>query len=253
MGKPGGRNRFSNDPPPVIGHRGAAGHAPENTLVSIQKAFDLGARWVEFDVMLSADGVPILFHDDKLKRITGQKGLTAEHTLAQLKKLDAGRWFAPAFAGEPIPTLTEALALLAKLGMGANVEVKPTKGLEAETGRVVGAALARDWPDNLPAPLISSFSTAALRSFAAAAPAYPRALLVWPMPKDWRRQLEDLGCVAMHCLSRKLREPRARDVLAAGYGLRAFTVNHAGRARQLFEWGVDGVFTDYPDRILKIL
>ena len=239
--------------PKVIGHRGAAGHAPENTLASIRRAAQLGASWVEFDVMLSGDDQPILFHDDKLGRVTDGRGLVAEHSLSSLRKLDAGRWFGEAFAGERIPTLAEALALLDELGLGANVEIKPSKGRAAETGAVVGRALARHWPARLPAPVISSFSETALRTFAQEAPAFPRALLVWPVPDDWRRRLSDLECVALHCLSRRLRERRAREVIAAGYGLRCFTVNDPRRARQLFDWGVDAVFSDFPDRILKIL
>jgi len=238
--------------PAVIGHRGAAGYAPENTLASIQKAFDLGVRWVEFDVMLSGDDVPVLFHDDKLTRLTDGRGLTAETAFDDLKRLDAGRWFGPGFAGERIPTLVEAVALLADLGLGANVEIKPSEGRDAETGRIAAEVLSDIWPDTLPMPLISSFSPVVLRAFADAAPVFPRALLVFPIPDDWRRQLADLGCVALHAVSRRLRERRAREVITAGYDLRVFTVNNPERARQLFGWGVAGVFTDYPDRVLAL-
>jgi len=254
---PSRRNRFSeapHDPPPrVIGHRGAAGHAPENTLIAIRTAADLGVAWVEFDVKLSADGVPVLFHDDTLERTTDGRGRVANHSVDQLSELDAGRWFGRDFAGESIPSLDNAMALLAAKGLGANVEIKPTKGHDAETGHVVGAALAKRWPDSLPPPLISSFSTPALKAAAEAAPALRRALLVFGVPDDWRRRMEDLDCVALHCLSRKLREGRAREIIAAGYTLRCFTVNRPGRARQLLAWGVDGIISDYPDRILKTL
>ncbi|MBT3660936.1 MAG: glycerophosphodiester phosphodiesterase [Rhodospirillaceae bacterium] len=254
MAKGYGLNRFSAHPDAlrVIGHRGAAGHAPENTLASLRKAAELGVRWVEFDVMLSGDGVPVLFHDDKLARTTNGRGWLAGHDLAALKRLDSGSWFGPRFAGEPIATLSEALVVLSELGLGANIEVKPSTGLDSETGRVVGAALKGGWPAGIPAPVISSFSTEALRTFADAAPEFSRALLVWPVPHDWRKQLDDLGCQALHCLSRRLREARAREIIAAGYALRCFTVNNPRRAQQLFKWGVDGVFSDYPDRILKI-
>jgi len=236
--------------PRIIGHRGAAGHAPENTLASIQKAFNLGASWVEFDVMLSGDDVPILFHDDKLDRVTNGHGLTAETPLADLRALDAGSWFDPRFSGERIPSLAEAVALLAELGLGANVEIKPSEGRDAVTGRGTAELLNDIWPETLPPPLISSFSLAALDAFAAVATQFERALLVFPIPADWRRQLEDLGCAALHAQSRRLREGRARQVMAAGYDLRVFTVNRVGRARQVLGWGAAGVITDVPDRLL---
>ncbi len=254
---PSGRNRFSRPlddrPPKVIGHRGAAGHAPENTLVAIRKAAALGARWVEFDVKLSGDDVPVLFHDDTLERTTSGRGPIAQCAAAGLANLDAGAWFGRAFAGEPVPTLDAAMAELAALAIGANVEIKPSMGRETETGQAVGKALAAGWPGNLPAPLISSFSPIALAAAAAAAPDIPRALLVFGVPRDWRRQLEDLQCAALHCLSRKLREGRARDIITAGYTLRCFTVNRPRRARQLLGWGVDGIISDFPDRLLPLL
>ena len=154
--------------PRVIGHRGAAGHAPENTLVSLEKAAALGVRWVEFDTKLSADGVPVVFHDDKLERTTDGRGPVAEMPLAELLALDAGTWFGDGFAGEPVPTLGQAMATLTRLGLGANVEIKASPGREAETGDTVGVVLKSDWPETLPAPLISSFDAETLAAAGAA-------------------------------------------------------------------------------------
>ena len=81
-------NRTAFRLPPVMGHRGAAAHAPENTLASIRRAAEVGARWVEFDVMQTGDGVPVLFHDDSLERITGDPGPTAETPHAHIATLD---------------------------------------------------------------------------------------------------------------------------------------------------------------------
>ena len=114
--------------PRIMGHRGAAGVAPENTLVGLRTAAELGVRWVEFDVMLSGDGVPVLFHDDSLKRTTGCDALMADTPLASLSKLEAGAWFASKFAGEPIPTLEDALSFLLESGISPNVEIKPSTG-----------------------------------------------------------------------------------------------------------------------------
>ncbi len=128
---------------PVVGHRGASAHAPENTLASLRRAWELGAAWVEFDVKLTRDGVPILMHDAKLKRTTNGSGLVASLDYAAIARLDAGAWFPGAFAGERIPTLDEAVALLQELGLAANVEIKPCPGREVETGRLVAQALLR--------------------------------------------------------------------------------------------------------------
>src|SRR4051794_34519268 len=108
-------------PPPlpkVIGHRGAKAYAPENTLAGIRTAAQQGARWVEVDVKLTRDGVPILMHDDTVDRTTNGKGAAATLDFAELRRLDAGAWFGPAFAGERIPTLEEALALVFDLDLG---------------------------------------------------------------------------------------------------------------------------------------
>src|SRR5919202_3540380 len=86
----------------VVGHRGAMGHCPENTLASFARALELGADWIECDVHLSRDGVPVVIHDETLDRTTDGHGLVAEHTLAELKQLDAGAWFGAAYAGQRI-------------------------------------------------------------------------------------------------------------------------------------------------------
>ena len=244
--------------PPVIGHRGAAGHAPENTLASLHKAAELGARWVEFDTKLTRDGAAVLFHDDTLERTTDGHGKVAETALADLRKLDAGAWFdggsrggsRGAFAGEPVPTLVEAMATLARLGLGANVEIKPSPGREAETGRVVAGVLKSSWPATLPPPLIASFDAEALGAARDTAPEIPRALNVFRIPRGWRKRAKALNFRAVHCLERNLTARRVRALKDEGMAVRAFTVNDKARAETLFGWGVDGVISDYPERIL---
>ena len=156
----------------MIGHRGAAARAPENTLAGLREAHELGARWVEFDVMLSRDGVPVLIHDETLQRTTDGRGAVARHTAAEIRPLDAGAWFAPEFAGERVPTLEEAVALLLELGLHANVEIKPATGHEVGDRRGGRRrCLQRLWPKTGPRLLLSSFERDALAAAQRVAPA----------------------------------------------------------------------------------
>src|SRR5258708_6429242 len=116
--------------PRVIGHRGACGLAPENTVASFRKAAELGVRWVEFDVHLSADGIPVVIHDDTVNRTTTGRGAVASLSLIELQALDAGTWFEPRFQGEYVPTLEAIVTLLGKLGLGAVVEINPSPATE---------------------------------------------------------------------------------------------------------------------------
>lgn len=236
--------------PAIIGHRGAAGHAPENTIAGIRKAHDLGVACVEFDVMLTADGTPVLFHDETLHRTTNGRGRLADHRWEDVRSLDAGAWFSRAFAGEPIPTLHQAMSVLGALGMKANVELKPAEDQDALTGVITARTLQESWPKNLAAPLLSSFSERALLSAAEQAPEFPRALLVWEFPDDWQTRADGVGATALHASHKNLTRDQARDVLAAGYALRVYTVNDMQNAGRFFDWGVESLFTDYPDRIM---
>lgn len=238
---------------PVIGHRGAKARAPENTLASLRKAHELGATWVEFDVMLTGDGVPILIHDETLDRTTTGRGRIADLTLAAIRQVDAGVRFGPAFAGARVPTLEEALDLLLALGLSANVEIKPAQGHEAETGRVVAALLLRRWPPGRPQLLISSFRPAALAAAQATAPAIPRGLLAGRLPPDWAGMMQELACTTLHLDHARLSPARLVELDAAGVPVLCYTVNQAKRAAELLARGTRAVFTDVPDLLLAAL
>ena len=235
--------------PRVIGHRGAALSAPENTLAGFRRAAALGVGWVEFDVRLTRDGRPILLHDETLERTTTGRGPAAALSFEEIRPLDAGAWFGPDFRGERVPSLEETIELLAELGLGAVVELKPAPGAEAATGRSVATLLAERWPESLPAPLLSSFKPAALAAARDAAPGIERALLVGAIPHDWQEQAAALGCTLLHADQRKLDRAAVGAVVAAGLAVFAYTVNLPERARELFGWGVNAVFSDCPDRV----
>jgi glycerophosphoryl diester phosphodiesterase len=239
--------------PNLIGHRGAAAHAPENTLASFSKAKDLGASWVELDVQLSADGVPMVFHDDGLERTSNGHGRMCDQPVAVLSKLDAGSWFAPEFAGQVIPTLEAALGHIAGLGLGVNIEIKADEKQGAATALSALSVARAHWPAGLPLPLISSFAESALAAARDAVPIWPRALLVGKVPVNWCKRLEVLDCISLNADWTKLTPAITYDVKQAGYGLLAYTVNNPAQAERLQSWGVDGVFSDDPKRLSERL
>ncbi len=239
--------------PRVMGHRGAAAVAPENTLAGLRIAAAMGMTWVEFDVMLSGDGVPVLFHDDNLKRITGRKAAMAKTPFVELGQLEAGAWFAPNFIGEPIPSLEQALALAVELGVTPNIEIKPTPRRDAVTAAAVVETIARCWPEDRPGPMISSFKRKALEIARDRGPGLPRALIAWRLPRDWEAAAKTLECVSIHLRGLRLRARTVAKIKRAGYQLAAFTVNDPKKARRLILLGVDCIITDRPDIIAAAL
>lgn len=239
--------------PLVMGHRGAAAVAPENTLASIRKAAELGVTWVEFDVMLTGDGVPVLYHDDNLKRLTGLDALMAETPYSKVKTLDAGRWFSEDFAGEAIPTLEAALALVQALGLNANIEIKSTPGRDVETAEAALKVAAKSWGRRRQPPMISSFSRMSLAAARVLRPNWPRGLIAHKVPLDWQLALQALDCASFHLNSKVLEWQFVAQVKGAGYKVAAFTVNQKQRARDLIDCNVDCVITDAPDKIATAL
>jgi glycerophosphoryl diester phosphodiesterase len=230
----------------LIGHRGLAGLAPENTLASFRQAAVHGLPMVEFDVRLSKDGVPLVFHDDTLDRTTPGRGQVAERDWAELAGMDAGAWFAPEFAGEMIPSLEQVLRLCLELGLAVNMEIKPDSGRQAGTAEAALALALRLWPDSAPFPVISSFETACLEVSLRTAPAWPRALLAEELPADWRQQAQHLSLSALHLDHRMLEAGQVADVMAGGLAVRAYTVNEQVRAHLLSEWNLTALFSDFP-------
>lgn len=233
--------------PRWIAHRGGGALAPENTLAGCRLAARLGFRAVEFDVMLSRDGVPVLMHDESLARTTSATGQVPELDWEALARVDAGRPFHRAWAGEPVPRLEAVLALCAELGLAPNVEIKPAAGHEAATGQVVAATVVRHWPADRPL-VLSSFSEVALAAAAVVSAGLPRALLVEAVPGDVIDRLGRLGCRALHARAGGLTAEVVAPLAAAGVPVAAYTVNETGLADRCFALGVSALFTDRLDR-----
>src|SRR5436853_3789833 len=220
--------------PRVVGHRGAGTLAPENTLAGIRKAATMGFGGVEFDVMLSADKGPLLIHDETLDRTTSGRGSVAATPYARLASLDAGAWFSPEYRGERAPSVEEAGKLCAQLGLWANVEIKPARGFERETGVAVAKLALELWGGASISPLLSSFEPASLEAARAAAPELDRGYLTDRVGSGWDEAARALGCVSVHCNSKYLTERQADEVRAAGYWPPSYTVTQPATARRPF-------------------
>jgi glycerophosphoryl diester phosphodiesterase len=233
--------------PQIIAHRGASAYAPENTLAAFKKARDLGSKWLEFDVVLSEDGTPFVFHDSSVKRTTNGKGKIAGLSCEYLKDLDAGSWFSKQFQGEVIPTLQQAIAFLARNKMQANIELKPTPGKEQETAVAVLSAINQYWPEDTHRPLVSSFNHQALGLVRTFDPDIPLGFLMDEWDDEGLKQAKEMDCVSIHTNFKSLNKARVKKAKNEGFKLLAYTVNNKKIANKLLRWGVDSVFSDYPD------
>jgi len=235
--------------PRVIAHRGESGLAPENTLAAFSLAADNGATWVELDANISADRVPYVHHDNVVDRCTNGSGKLCDLNSDYLATLDAGAWFDKRFTDEPLPSLQAVIELLTERGMGLNLEIKPTAGLEEPTTDAICATVAQHWPSSQPL-VFSSFSEQAIRQTKLRMPDAICGYLVGAVPKDWSERMRSLACDTLHCAANHLDADTAAAIKEAGYGLLCYTVNDASMAEQLWSWGVDSVITDFPSQLI---
>lgn len=236
--------------PKIIGHRGACGYAPENTLPSIHTAADLGIEWVELDVKLTKDQIPIIFHDETLERTTSLSGNVADKTWEELKEADAGSWYAESFIGTNIPTLEDAIEVLIERGLGLNLEIKPCPGREVETTEVALDLLSSIWDDH-DRLLISSFEHVSLETALDMATDWHRGLLIgdeWP--ENWEELAKYLNVSTINVKESNVSREQIEDIMDMEKQILAYTVNDPDQARTLQSWGVDGFFSDAPD-VLK--
>ncbi|STX51795.1 glycerophosphodiester phosphodiesterase, cytosolic [Legionella busanensis] len=231
----------------VIGHRGASAYAPENTFAAFKQALVLGCNCIEFDVMLSADAEPFVFHDELLDRTTNGKGGVGLVNATYLESLDAGIWFSQSFAGEKIPHFRDILLWLIENKVNANIEIKPYPGTSEQTTEVVLDYLNRLWPKDKKLPLISSFDLTVLMLCQSQAPYMPLGLLLDAWEDFWLEKAQALNCFSVHINELALNIHRVQEIKKHGYQLYVYTVNNKDRAKELLSWGVDAIFSDYPD------
>ncbi|MFF0485317.1 glycerophosphodiester phosphodiesterase [Streptomyces sp. NPDC004435] len=232
----------------VIAHRGASSTAPENTLVAGEVARRAGVEWIENDVRPSRDGVPYVLHDATVDRTTDGTGPVRSLTSARLDALDAGSWFAPAFAGARVPTLAAQLTDLRERGGRLLLEVKGPH-TEAEVARIVRDVRERGMADRV---VVQSFDVVSLEHARKLAPELPRALLRDLLDADPVAVSRELGLTGYHVSDQGLsaRPGAVAELHAAGVAVNVWTVNDPARWRVLAGLGVDGVITDRPAELV---
>ena len=228
--------------PVTVAHRGYSSVAPENTLAAVAAGMRSGAEYVEIDVHTTADGLPVVLHDQTVDRTTEGSGDVAVLPGAQVSALDAGSWFSPAFAGQHLPTFAQVLDLLET---GSSTLLLEIKGPEtsAEVERVVDMVVEAGLEDRV---VLQSFDVAALRSAREHAPQIPRGLLRGSLDADPVAVAQDLGAVMYNPSASALlaRPSVVADLNEAGIAVMPYTVNSAADWARLTEIGVDGVITD---------
>lgn len=228
----------------IAGHRGDRSAAPENTMPAFELALDGPMDFVETDVQLTRDGVPVLFHDVTLERTTNGQGTVAGHTAAQLTRLDAGAWYSSAYAGTRIPTLDALLTRLAKSTKKALVELK----FEWTAEQVRSVIDLIDRHDLRGRVVLLSFNLNTLTNLQAVAPQSPRVMLVRELPDNPVPMARRFGVVALATTARAVANaPDAlRRLHKAGLGVICYTLNSQDTWREVRDRGVDGIITDTP-------
>jgi glycerophosphoryl diester phosphodiesterase len=236
----------------TIAHRGASGHAPENTMAAFRRAVELGARFIETDLQITRDARIVAIHDSTLDRTTNGKGQVHLHALKEIRALDAGAWFTQggaSFAGEQVPTLREILEFAKEQDVIFYLEIKsgPAWGVEHA---VVASLRDRGATARV---VILSFDPATLDSvhrldatiMSGLLCEHPSADLVERTVRAGARQLVARGDLITPDVIEKAHH--------AGLQVVAWTINEPEQMRRLIDIPVDGIISDYPDRLLKIL
>lgn len=240
----------------VIAHRGFSGLAPENTMSAFRKAIEIGADMFELDVLLSRDGEVVVIHDETLDRTSNAKGNVADRSLAELKKLDAGKWFSSEFEGEPIPTLEEVLKL-AKGQILINVEIKTEAVTDEPRGgiaeKVLALVRAHDMHDQV---VISSFDPRALAQTRQLDPdIHTASLFDRELQKGMRPSevMEEVGSNGFNLSQEIVDASIVTECHELGRPVAVYTVNEVERMKEMLDLGVDALFTDRPDLLLELL
>lgn len=241
----------------VIAHRGWSGSYPENTLIGMREAIKLGVHMIEFDVAMTRDRKPIIIHDSSLQRTTNGIGIVAEHDYAELRKLDAGSWFHPAYAGTRLPSLDEILLISRSNGIRVNIEIKAEcwedelqpDGIEHQ---VIAAIKRHRVLDRV---LVSSFHWPFIERIRRIDESIPTALLLLEDPGDTNPRIwkDRYGATAINPFCGLLAQKDVDRIHEAGMQVYTFTINTYLDMEKYLDMGVDGMFTNHPNRLFGFI
>jgi glycerophosphoryl diester phosphodiesterase len=232
-----------------IGHRGASGITPENTKLSFLKALDLGADAIELDVQLTRDDKCIVFHDETLDRTTNGTGLVSETDFSVISKLDAGSWFSASFKRLEVPTLEEILKTIGGRTL-INIELKPDKTRLERLVKHAVTAVARF--DLFDAVVFSSFQMEAIELVRKLVPRAKIGVLC--MPHKLAQAVAvgvRIGAENIHPHVSMVDHALIEDAHRRGWRVWTWTANEPGEIELLTAMGVDGIVTNYPDRVVN--
>lgn len=234
----------------IYAHRGASGTAPENTIAAFEKAVEVGAHGIECDVQMTRDGKLVICHDEALDRTSNGKGLIKDMTYADIRALDAGGWFDAQFAGAKVPLLEELLELILKNGMYLNIELKNGIVLyEGMEDKVVDMVKGFGLQDKT---IFSSFNHYSIYDMKKKYPElFTGALYMEGLYQPWN-YLKEIGCDCAHPFYMAARPEMVEGYKQNGITVNVFTVDDPNAAAFLVKSGVEGIITNYPEKMLEI-
>ena len=236
----------TNDHPLIWGHRGASGHAPENTLPAFRMAADMGADGVELDVQETKDGVLVVCHDETVDRTSNGAGWVKDFTFEEIRKLDFSGGNA-AYEGVKIPSMEEVLDLLAPTGLTINIELKT--GIvfyDRIEEKILQLVRNKNWEDRV---IYSSFNHYSVRRIKELDPAAKTGLLYADGPIDMPGYGKRIGADALHPALYNLQSPALlEDCRRYGLAVNVWTVNSAQELLLCRDLGVNAVITNYPEK-----
>lgn len=237
----------------VIAHRGASAEAPENTLPAIKKAIELHVDFIEFDIRLSRNGIPVVFHDITTCRTAnpGKRHIVADLDISDIKRLDAGKWFHTDYAGHPIPTLEEILHL-PRGPIGLMIEIKEELAEPKLIARaVVNALEAQPQKEGSGPVIIGSFSSDILREFQRLSPEVSLiGIIKNPSKIPYFLPLKLKRLAVKHT---RLNQSLVHDLHKKHIEVWSYTIDCPSEAQHLIDWGVSGIITNDPRKIISFI
>ncbi|MEQ5790307.1 glycerophosphodiester phosphodiesterase [Muricauda sp. NFXS6] len=230
---------MTNSKPLVIGHRGAMGHETENTLASVQKAMELGVDMIEIDVFNISSGETVVFHDEKVDRLANSTGNIEEYNIVQVRQLTLQ-------GGHKIPMLQDVLKLMNNK-VALNIELKGG-GTANRVNHIVNYYIEKEgW--SLENFVISSFKWDELRAIRDINKDIKIAVLTEKDPLEAIEVAKELNAVAINPHFKALTRENTAKIQSEGFKVYTWTVNEPEDIKRMIEFGVDGIITNYPERV----